>query len=111
MVPDKPLADEGKNQSSSDLSTAILRQKASPNKLIVDEAPQDDNSLVFLSENTLEKLSLFRSDTVLLKGKRRHETVAIVLSSDKCDDGKILMNKGTPAKYYKYHLPCFSCSK
>lgn len=79
----------------NDVSTAILRQKLSPNKLIVDESAQDDNSLVYLSESTLEKLSLFRSDTVLLKGKRRHETVAIVLSSDNCEDGKILMNKGT----------------
>ena len=81
------------NESSNDLATAILRQKTSPNKLMVDDSPHDDNSLVYLSEATLERLSLFRSDTVLLKGKRRRETVSIVLASEKCEDGKIQMNK------------------
>ena len=61
---------------------------------MVDDSSQDDNSLVFLSESTLERLSLFRSDTVLLKGKRRREAVAIVLVSENCEDGKIQMNKG-----------------
>lgn len=90
-----PMASQENDSSNNkDLSTAILRQKSAPNKLLVDEAPQDDNSLVFLSETTLEKLNLFRSDTVLLKGKRRRETVAIVLSSENCEEGKILMNKG-----------------
>lgn len=85
-----------KNQSNdqNELATAILRQKASPNKLMVDDSSQDDNSLVFLSESTLERLSLFRSDTVLLKGKRRRETVAIVLVAENCEDGKVQMNKG-----------------
>lgn len=103
MTPKKPELKSGSN-IDNDVATAILRQKAAPNKLIVDDAPQDDNSLVFLSEGTLEKLSLFRSDTVLLKGKRRHETVAIVLAGENCEDGKILMNKGT-----KHIVTSISC--
>lgn len=87
MTPKNQTNDQG------ELATAILRQKSSPNKLMVDDSSQDDNSLVFLSESTLERLSLFRSDTVLLKGKRRRETVAIVLASETCEDGKIQMNK------------------
>ena len=79
---------------AKDPSTAILRRKNAPNKLMVDEAIQDDNSVVYLSEATLEKLSLFRSDTVLLKGKKRRETIAIVLASEDCEDSKIRMNKG-----------------
>ena len=76
------------------MATAILRRKAAPNKLMVDESPQDNNSMIYLSENTLEKLGLFRSDSVLLKGKKRRETIAVVLASPECDDNKIKMNKG-----------------
>ena len=69
---------ESKN---NDVATAILRTKNAPNKLMVDEAIQDDNSVVYLSEATLEKLGLFRGDTVLLKGKRRRETIAVAPQS------------------------------
>lgn len=62
---------------------------------MVDEAVNDDNSVVHLSEATLEKLGLFRSDTILLKGKKRRETIAVVLTSEDCDDTKIRMNKGS----------------
>eukprot|EP00824_Muranothrix_gubernata_P010672 TRINITY_DN23771_c0_g3_i1.p1 TRINITY_DN23771_c0_g3~~TRINITY_DN23771_c0_g3_i1.p1 ORF type:complete len:816 (+),score=243.18 TRINITY_DN23771_c0_g3_i1:201-2450(+) len=41
----------------------------------------------------MEALQLFRGDTVLIKGKRRHDTVCIVLADDTCDEGKIRMNK------------------
>lgn len=76
------------------MSTAILRRKNAPNKLMVDDALLDDNSVVCLSEATLEKLGFFRNDTVLLKGKKRRETVANVTSSADCEDNKIRMNKG-----------------
>lgn len=61
---------------------------------MVDEALNDDNSVVYLAEGTLEKLGLFRSDTVLLKGKKRRETISVVLTSEDCDESKIRMNKG-----------------
>ena len=38
-------------------------------------------------------LQLFRGDTVLIKGKRRKDTVCIVLADDECDLGKVRMNK------------------
>ena len=57
------------------MATAILRQKAKPNRLIVDEAVNDDNSVVAMSQEKMDELQLFRGDTVLLKGKRRKETV------------------------------------
>eukprot|EP00967_Tisochrysis_lutea_P005975 scaffold7040_cov31-Tisochrysis_lutea.AAC.1 len=41
----------------------------------------------------MEELQLFRGDTVLIKGKRRKDTVCIVLADDTCDLGKIRMNK------------------
>lgn len=69
---------------------------------MVDEAVHDDNSVVHMSEATLDKLGLFRSDTVLLKGKKRRESIAVVLTSPDCEDSKIRMNKGTPS----LSVPC-----
>lgn len=94
----KPSAASVPENNDADLATAILRRKTALNKLMVDESPQDNNSMIYLSESTLEKLGLFRSDTVLLKGKLRRETIAVVLASPDCDDNKIKMNKGTPSQ-------------
>lgn len=41
----------------------------------------------------MDELQLFRGDTVLLKGKRRRETVCIVLSDDTTADDKIRINR------------------
>jgi transitional endoplasmic reticulum ATPase len=61
--------------------------------LMVDEATNDDNSVVALHPKKLEELQLFKGDTVLLKGKRRKDTICIVLSDETCEEGKIRMNK------------------
>lgn len=79
--------------NSDDLATAILKRKDRPNRLLVEEAVNDDNSVVSLSQAKMDELRLFRGDTVLLKGKRRKETVCIVLSDDNCPDEKIRMNR------------------
>lgn len=50
-----------------DFSTAILERKKSPNRLVVDESVNDDNSVVTLHSTTMEKLLLFRGDTILIK--------------------------------------------
>ena len=41
----------------------------------------------------MDELQLFRGDTVLLKGKKRRDTVCIVLSDDKLTDEKIRINR------------------
>lgn len=44
----------------------------------------------------MDELNLFRGDNVVLKGKKRRETVCIILSDDNCSNcpnEKILMNK------------------
>ncbi|KAJ3689965.1 hypothetical protein LUZ61_019129 [Rhynchospora tenuis] len=64
-----------------------------PNRLIVDEAIIDDNSVVDMHPLTMEKLELFRGDTVLLKGKKRKDIVCIVQEDDTCEETKIRMNK------------------
>ena len=41
----------------------------------------------------METLQLFRGDTVLVKGKKRKDTVLIVLADDDLDDGSARMNR------------------
>jgi len=91
---DDPVAGSSANASDKkDYSTAILDRKKAPNRLYVEEATNDDNSVVALHPNTMEKLQLFRGDTVLLKGKKRRDTVCIVLHDDTVDESKIRLNK------------------
>ncbi|KAM0852114.1 hypothetical protein ACQ4PT_051981 [Festuca glaucescens] len=80
-------------KGKKDFSTAILERKKSPNRLVVDEATNDDNSVVALHPDTMERLQLFRGDTVLLKGKKRKDTICIVLADDTCEEAKVRMNK------------------
>lgn len=93
-VPDQPEVDP-----SHDPATAILRRKAAPNKLMVDDATNDDNSVITLSAATMEKLQLFRGDTVIVKGKKRRDTVLIVLADDDMEDNKARINKGMHTTY------------
>merc|ERR1711892_711948 len=80
-------------KKGDELATAILNKKSKPNRLIVEDAVNDDNSVVALSLAKMDELQLFRGDTVLLKGKKRKESVCIVLSDDTVGDEKIRMNR------------------
>ena len=51
-----------------------------PNRLISEEALNNDNSVVF------------RGDAVILKGKRRKETACIVLSDEKIRMNRVVRN-------------------
>ncbi|KAM3569647.1 hypothetical protein VYU27_008268, partial [Nannochloropsis oceanica] len=68
-------------------------KKRSPNRLIVDEATNDDNSVIGLSAAKMEELNLFRGDTVLVKGKKGRSTVCIVLTEEATEDCNVRMNK------------------
>lgn len=87
------MEDSAKPAEQKDFSTAIMERKKAPNRLVVEESVTDDNSVVSLHPSVMEKLQLFRGDTVLLKGKKRRDTVCIVLHDDTCPDTKIRMNK------------------
>jgi len=41
----------------------------------------------------METLQLFRGDTVLVKGKKRKDTVLIVLADDDLEDGQARINR------------------
>jgi len=81
------------SKKGDELATAILNKKQKPNRLLVEDAVNDDNSVVALSLAKMDELQLFRGDTVLLKGKKRKESVCIVLSDDTVSDEKIRMNR------------------
>lgn len=90
----KNLLDASGAQTAEDrTATAILRRKKKDNALIVDDAENDDNSVITMSSNTMELLQLFRGDTVLVKGKKRKDTVLIVLADDDMDDGVARINR------------------
>eukprot|EP00598_Pedospumella_elongata_P002275 CAMPEP_0184973256 /NCGR_PEP_ID=MMETSP1098-20130426/5120_1 /TAXON_ID=89044 /ORGANISM="Spumella elongata, Strain CCAP 955/1" /LENGTH=807 /DNA_ID=CAMNT_0027495703 /DNA_START=104 /DNA_END=2527 /DNA_ORIENTATION=+ len=75
------------------INCGIMDKKKAPNRLVVDDALSDDNSVVTLSAAKMEELQLFRGDTVLLKGKKGKDTICIVLSNDETEDANIRMNK------------------
>ena len=87
----RPKLVEDKNED--DPALAILKKKASPNRLMVDDAINDDNSVLSLHPATMEKNGLFRGDTILVKGKKRKDTVLIVLADNSCEEGKARINK------------------
>uniref|UniRef100_A0A2N9ESL9 Uncharacterized protein n=1 Tax=Fagus sylvatica TaxID=28930 RepID=A0A2N9ESL9_FAGSY len=71
----------------------MLAPKRKPNRFIVDEASNDDNSVVALHPATMDKLDIFCGDTILMKGKKRRDTVGIVVSDETCEETRIRMNK------------------
>ena len=64
---------------NEELGTAILTRSPSLTVCSVEDAVNDDNSVVTLSLAKMDELQLFRGDTVLLKGNKRKESVCIVL--------------------------------
>jgi len=80
------------DESKTNASVPPLKAK-SPNRLIVDESINDDNSVVMLSPAKMEELELFRGDTITIKGKKGRDTICIVLADENLEDSKIRMNK------------------
>ncbi|KAG5536942.1 hypothetical protein RHGRI_024391 [Rhododendron griersonianum] len=88
-----PPSSPDSKSDKKDYSTAILEKKKSPNRLIVDEALNDDNSVVCMHPAKMDALQLFRGDTILIKGKKRRDTIGIALGDEHCEEPKIRMNK------------------
>mmetsp|Transcript_11602 Transcript_11602/g.20607 ORF Transcript_11602/g.20607 Transcript_11602/m.20607 type:complete len:807 (+) Transcript_11602:2296-4716(+) len=72
---------------------APKEKKRAANRLMVDEATSDDNSVIAISPAKMEELDLFRGDVVSIKGKRGKDTVCVVLAEDDCEDHQVKMNK------------------
>ncbi|KAM1181893.1 hypothetical protein ACFX13_000454 [Malus domestica] len=67
---------ESSNWKKEDLWTAILGRKKSTNCLVIDEAVNDDNSIVAMNPKTMEKLPFFHGDTILIKAARDYDREA-----------------------------------
>jgi len=99
--PDTEMGDGGDQATTNqnnDTAEDKSKKKRSPNRLITDDVTEvvqgdGDNSCVLLSPAKMEELGLFRGDSVLIKGKKRHETVCIALANEQTDDSKIRMNR------------------
>lgn len=80
-------------EDKKDYSTAILDKKKAPNRLIVEEAIEDDSAVIALHPNTLDALGLFKGDTALIRGKRRKDSVGILTVDETVDENKVRLNK------------------
>ena len=60
--------------------------------MVVEEAANDENSVIALSPSTMEELELSRGDIVLIKGKQSKDTACVVRTDETCGAGKIRMN-------------------
>lgn len=88
-----PTKVDDKTKKNEQLATAILKSKEKPNRLYVENIEKDDNSVVSMSQAKMDELNMFRGDTVTLKGKKRRETVCILLPDEKCPGDRVLMNR------------------
>lgn len=84
---------ENQKKESRDLSTVIMEQKAAPNKLMVEQETIDDNSTVMMSPAKLAELKIFKGELVFIRGKKRKETLCVVMTDANLENGKIRMNK------------------
>lgn len=85
------MSDE-KKLKHEELREKILAKKQK-NRLVVDKATEDENSIVMVHPDTMDELGLFKGDAVKIVGKKHKDTVCIVLSDEECERGKIRMNK------------------
>jgi len=88
------MTDDASAAAAAAAPPALREKKRSPNRLIVDDSHgEGDNSVVMLSLAKMEELQLFRGDTVLIKGKKKHETVCVAIMDEDTEDAKIRMNR------------------
>eukprot|EP00043_Microstomoeca_roanoka_P005056 m.53342 g.53342 ORF g.53342 m.53342 type:complete len:807 (+) comp12792_c0_seq1:318-2738(+) len=64
-----------------------------PNRLIVEDAVNDDDSVVALSQAKMDELGLFHGDVTLIKGKRKKDTVCIALPDPTCQDDRVRLTR------------------
>ncbi|KAK2196859.1 bifunctional ATPase [Babesia duncani] len=91
-IPSNSILPDNAPTDANDALVAAAKRKHL-NRLLVEDATNDDNSVVSLNPTRIEELGLFRGDTVMLKGKKRHTTVCIVLADKDLEDGKARINK------------------
>lgn len=64
-----------------------------PNKLVIEESVSDDNSVAYMNTDRMAALSIYRGDTITIKGKKNRTTVAVVLEDNDLGEAKIRLSK------------------
>jgi hypothetical protein len=78
--------------NSSKFLTAVIKGLKQPNQLTVDNAANDNSSVVAVSNDKINQLKLTPVDTVMLEGKQRRKTCCIIVGND-CPNNRIQMNR------------------
>ena len=69
------------------------KEKRKKNRLVVDNNPNDNNSCLCMHEDTMSLLDIFSGDNVLVRSKRKKETVLYCTSDGaSCDVGEVRVN-------------------
>ncbi|KAJ8356608.1 hypothetical protein SKAU_G00194020 [Synaphobranchus kaupii] len=100
-VTQRPFTQTSAPRTSLRMPASGASESTAPNRLVVDEALNEDNSIVCLSQVKMEELQLFRGDTVVLRGRKRRQTICIVLSDETCAEERVRMkprNTQQPAR-------------
>ncbi|KAM1155835.1 hypothetical protein ACFX13_027265 [Malus domestica] len=87
-----------------DFSTATLERKKAASRLVVDDAINDDNFVVALHPDTMEKLQLFRGDTILIKDIKREMWMFT-------DEGRAYTATGLPKVQLFLAIPPEGCEE
>ena len=103
--PVEPAADPAASVDPIDYATAILTQKGTPHTLVVDDTVNEDSSVVTIGAEKMAELDLFEGDYVLLKGKRKKSTIAVVSSHEDVPAAKIQMTKVVRSNLR--YVPCY----
>ncbi len=74
------------------MAAAAPESRRSKNRLIVDNSSNDDNSVIGMHDNTMSELEIFAGDSVIVKGKKKKETVLLCVSDPTCEEGKVKFN-------------------
>lgn len=88
-----PSGSSAPAEDKKNIADKIVQPKKNPNRLLVDDSNLDDNSCITLHPSTMDRLNLIRGDTVLVKGKKRKETVCVALNGDDVEEHKVTMNR------------------
>jgi len=76
---------------------------------LADDSVSEDHTTVSISPMKMEELQLFAGDTVLLKGKKRKDTIAVINSDENINENKIKMTKVIRSNLrYRYQYYVYS---
>ncbi|KAM6479973.1 aspartate decarboxylase-like domain-containing protein [Trichoderma sp. SZMC 28011] len=60
---------------------------------LVTDAVNNDNNIIALSKATIDSLQCFHGNTILVRGKKRKETMLIVLADEQLNEGSAKINR------------------